>query len=166
MLHPTAELLAYIENRLDPEMLAGVEAHLQACAACRAEALALRETQAALAALGRAIQRLPAHPARSWAVVRQQWQSPLAAQVRNVSRRLSWQVIGSLAVAIMLFMSGISLNPARAAVPSVPYIQTPGTQFVADESATFPATRPVYTLETPTQTRTPTLTPTLTQNVS
>jgi anti-sigma factor RsiW len=152
--------LAYLENRLDAQTRAEVEAHLTGCAACQAELLVAQSMVASLTEAGRAIQKMPVNPIRSWTTVRERWQSPLVAGVRNVSRRLSWQVSVSLVVTVMAFLSGMSLNSVRAAGPSIPVIQTPGAQpAYSSDTPTLAATQTVARSQTPTQTLTLTLPP-------
>ena len=155
--HVSNEALAYIEGRLAAEDTARVGSHLNDCPPCRAEVLALRETHAVLAEAGRAAACLPLPAAvQGWEAVRQRWQLPIVARVRNASRRLSWQVSASMAVAVMAFVSGISLNTARAATPGIPVIQTPAAHLVSSsDTPTLSATRPVFLSQTPTQTSTP-----------
>ena len=161
MLHLTDETLAYIENQLDPDARTRVESHLQGCESCRAEVDAVRALHSELAEAGRAGRRLPVNPMRSWAAVRERWQSPVARQVRNVSRRLSWQSMFSMAVTAMAILSGVTFGAAHAATPSVPYIQTPGVGLVVGDTATLSAALPASVSETLTITITPafTLTP-------
>ncbi len=154
--HITEYLLAYVENRLDASLLPRVEAHLRGCEACRLEAAATREMAAALAEAGRQAGRIPVNTAKGWAAVRQRWQAPIAVRVRNASHRLSWQVSFSLALVAMAFVSGVSLTTVRAATPSLPSIETPGTRIIAgDDTPTLSATRASGLSETPTLTLTP-----------
>jgi predicted anti-sigma-YlaC factor YlaD len=155
------EILPFIENRLKPHEQVRVEAHLRECESCRAEADAARALHSELAEAGRAAGRLPVNPARGWAAVRERWRSPVAARVRNVSRRLSWQSTFSIAMTAIVFLSGVTFGAAQAVAPSVPYIQTPGVVNVVNDTATLSAVRQTFVSETPTLTLTPafTLTP-------
>jgi anti-sigma factor RsiW len=163
MEHIDAHTLAYLENRLDAATRAQVENHLEECATCQAELLAAQTLVASLTEAGRAVQKMPVNPARSWAVVRDRWQSPIVAGVRSVSRRLSWQVAVSVAVTAMALLSGMSLNSVRAAGPGIPFIQTPAAQTVASgsDTPTLAATNEQTAIrsQTPTQTLTLTVPP-------
>ncbi len=153
-IHVINFLLPYLDHRLDPHTQAQVESHLAECSACRAELAALREAVAALNEFGRAAQKISVNPNRGWAVVRARWQAPLATQVRRASRRLTWQVSLSAAIALMAFASGVSLNAAWAS-PTIPSIQTPGAAAALhSDTPTLSATASI-TLETPTLTLTP-----------
>jgi len=163
MEHIDAYILAYLENHLDAETRAQVESHLEGCVTCQAELRASQTLMASLTEAGRAVQKMPVNSTRSWAAVRDRWQSPIAAGVRNVSRRLSWQVAVSVAVTAMALLSGMSLNSVRAAGPGIPFIQTPAAQTVVSSSdtPTLAATNEQTAIhsQTPTQTLTLTVPP-------
>jgi anti-sigma factor RsiW len=160
MEHIDADALAYLENRLDADTRAEVELHLAECAVCQAELLALQDLLSSVAETGRALQKLPVAPVSQWAAVRDRWQSPLVVGVRNVSRRISWQVSVSMVVTAMAVLSTMSLNSARADGPTIPVIQTPGVEsVVGSDTPTLAATQTVALSHTPTQTLTLTVPP-------
>lgn len=149
-------LLAYIENRLDTERRAQVEAHLRDCESCRDEEAATREMVAALADAGLQAQHMPVNTSKGWAVVRQRWRTPIAAGMRNAAHRPSWQVSFSLAILAMAFVSGVSLTTVQAATPNVPSIETPGTRITfSSDTPTLSVTRPTGASQSPTLTLTP-----------
>lgn len=118
----------------------------------------MQETVGVLSSAAREVQRLPVHTLRSWASVRSRLNTPLAARVRSASGRLSLQAALSMAVVTMLFLSGVSLNLARAASPTVPSIQTPGTALHLANSSDTPTLSVTHALNTelaPTLTLTP-----------
>jgi hypothetical protein len=118
--------------------------------------VALRDLIGLLTASGRAAQTLPVQTARQWTAIRQRWQSPLAVGVRNVSRRLSWQVSVSAMVTVMALVSGVSLRTVSAAGPTIPSIQTPGMRAVlTSDTPTLTVTQAVAVSYTPTLTLTP-----------
>lgn len=160
MEHVESLTLAYLENQLDADTRAAVEAHLAECAACQAELAVAQSLVASLTDAGRALQRMPVSPARSWKAVHDRWQSPLVTGVRNMSRRLSWQVSVSMVVTVMAVLSGVSLNSVRADGPAIPVIQTPAAQTsVSSDTPTLAATQTLARSLTPTQTLTLTLPP-------
>lgn len=156
MEHISDNLLAYLENRLTPATRQQVEAHLANCESCLAEVAAMREMVSLLNETGRAAQSLPINTARRWSAIRERWQSPIVVGVRQVSRRLSWQVAASLMVVGMVFASGASLSNVQAANPSIPSIQTPGSvPALNSDTPTLSVTHAVTDSQTPTLTLTP-----------
>ena len=155
MEHISDHTLAYIENRLTPEILTRIEAHLRECATCRAEIESLRQTHAALTDAGRALSRLPMQPA-AWAGVRYRLAPTLGRPGVLPAVRRSWQAAASVAVVVMALASNLTLNAVRAATPSVPAIQTPAAHNVVLDTATIEATRNSIPADS---TFTPTLTP-------
>lgn len=155
MEHISDQILAYLENRVSADDRRQVEAHLTDCEACRAEVAALAEWVSLLTEVSRAAQTLPVNTARRWLAIRHRWQSPLAAGVQNVSRRLSWQVATSLAVVLAL-VSGLSLSTVQAATQSIPSIQTPGAfPTLTSDTPTLAVTHALGSSRTPTLTLTP-----------
>ena len=157
-LHPTDHFLNYLDGQLDAETRLAIETHLADCETCRAELASMQETVGALSTAAREVQRLPVHTLRSWAIVRSRLHTPLVARVRYASGRFSLQAALSLAVVTMLFLSGVSLNLARAASPTVPFIQTPGTALHLVDSSDTPTLSVTHALNTeftPTLTLTP-----------
>jgi|GEM_PF-1739412 len=155
--HVGEELLAFIERRLAADEAARIESHLRGCDACRAELAALRETYSAVADSARALTHLPVNTVRGWEAVRRRWQTPLPIGLPGASRarNRSWQVSASMAVAAMVFVSGVSLGAARASAPSVPYIQTPAAVVIRSDTPTLSATHPAMASHTPTLTPAP-----------
>lgn len=156
MRHVSEQIQAYLENRLDVGGRAQVDSHLASCPACQADMAAALELMAALSQAGEVIQKMPVQTNRSWAVVREGWRAPIAVGIQRESRRLSWQVSVSVAMAAMALVSSMSLNAVSAAGPAIPSIQTPGTQagFTSD-TPTLAVTHPAALLQTPTLTLTP-----------
>jgi anti-sigma factor RsiW len=152
------QLIAYADGRLMAEARAAMDSHLGECAVCQAELLAVQQTLTTLSEAARELQRMPAHTHRGWAQVRQRLHTPLVVRVRQASGRFSLQAMMSLSVVVMLFLSGMSINLARASSPTLPYIQTPGTALqvvVTDDTPTLSVTEALETSHTPTLTLTP-----------
>lgn len=106
MKHATEELTAYLDGALSPRERAAVEAHLEACEACRAARDRLADALAALA-------RLPAGPAPSPAF-EQRFFARLAAERAGPERPrlrdwLTWRwaapALATAAVAAVLVVS-------------------------------------------------------------
>jgi anti-sigma factor RsiW len=150
------QLTAYAGGHLETSQRAALEAHLPGCATCRADLLAIQYTLTVVGEAARELQRMPVHTHRGWASVRQRLHSPLAVRVRQASRRLSLQAAMSMLVVVMLFLSGVSINLARAAVPVVPFIQTPGTALQAITNSDTPTLAVTHAQD---NSQTPTLTP-------
>jgi len=105
--HPHADLSAYIDDSLDPAAKAAVEAHLVACAPCRAHVAQLRATTALLRALPdpvparRLVPRLVAAPS---------WLAPLRTLMTLASGAAVFMFIASA----MLASFGTSASPGAA----------------------------------------------------
>lgn len=125
--HVEQDLLAYLEGRLSAGRAAQLEAHLAACAACRAAAADTAALHDHLRALPAALRPLERRTARDWPHV---WarvtaaQRPAAAWPRTLPR-LSFYV-SLLAVAFTaatLVPGSFGLHPAVTAG----VVETPGT---------------------------------------
>lgn len=155
MEHISDQILPYLENRVSADDRQYIETHLTDCETCRAEVAALSELVSLLTEVSRAVQTAPVNTSRRWLIIRDRWQSPLVAGVRNVSRRLSWQVATSLAV-VMALVSGLSLSTVQAATQSIPSIQTPGAlPTLTSDTPTLTVTHALGSSRTPTLTLTP-----------
>src|SRR5262245_17486337 len=102
MEHISDHILAYLEHKLSVATRLQVEMHLSECDSCRAEVAAMRDMVSLLTDTGKVAHSLPVNTARRWSAIRERWQSPIAASVRQVSRRLSWQVATSVVVVLMV----------------------------------------------------------------
>jgi hypothetical protein len=96
-------LAAYHYRDLEPDELGSIEAHLEACAACRAALEAVRETAAGLDALP-----VPAPSELDWARFEARLEArvaPLRAErlaARASARPLRWRTLGRVAAAVAI----------------------------------------------------------------
>jgi anti-sigma factor RsiW len=143
LLHPRADLSAYIDDALDPAAQAAVAGHLAACALCRAHVAQLRATAAFVRALPdpvpsrRLVPRLAPVP----------WLAPLRTLMTLASGAAVFLFIASALLANMTFLatttSPTSLGAGRAASAPEPAAAQP----VPTSSATparVPATSPNF----------------------
>lgn len=100
--HPEEELSAYLDGHLDEAARSGVEAHLDACEACRALLADLRATKAALAALPRI------EPRRSFAL------TPEHARPAAVPARRHVALSFAPAVALTVFVALLAVDISGA----------------------------------------------------
>lgn len=110
--HPTEERLNdHVDGLLPAPHAAAVEAHLAACAACRAEVQGLRALLAAAASLPRSV----APPAELWEAVREEASARPARAAWTV--RLTRRELAAAAVLLVLLSSGITAALARRGDP-------------------------------------------------
>ena len=95
MRHVREELTALLDGALETGRRSAVEAHLAACAACRAERDRLATALAALRGLPAPPPPSPAFEARFWARLAREADRPRGALVRLAALR--WRLIGPLA---------------------------------------------------------------------
>jgi anti-sigma factor RsiW len=123
--HPRREFLALLENRLDGDRRALVEAHLAVCARCRAEAAEMRLLMDNLAAIPAALRPL-AEGERVYRGLA--WPTIWARIERGPVRRIMPQLSFYLSVAMTVFVFALTL-PAAFGVPQLAVtagaIQTP-----------------------------------------
>ncbi len=131
--HVDEHLLALVERRLPPAERARVEAHLAACARCRAAAGALFDNVEGLEALPGALRGLPVRAAQQWPGVwaRVRAARPDAGTVRRAWPRLSvyLSLVTTFLVFLSVFPSGGQLAPASvtAGVAAGPQGTQPAT---------------------------------------
>ena len=95
MRHAREELTALLDGALDPARRSEVEAHLAACAACRAECDRLAAALLALRALPAPPAPSPAFEARFWARLAREADRPRGALGRLAALR--WRLVGPIA---------------------------------------------------------------------
>jgi anti-sigma factor RsiW len=137
--HVSGESLAYLEGRLAEAEAAWVEAHLAACAACRAEVEDLRYLADAVSAAPRALTGLDARR-QGWAAV---WGRVAARPGRAAPRSHGWVAWGVTLAVGLLVISSLLVSPYQNSAlansgPALAVIQTPSrpdTTFTAEPLA-------------------------------
>ncbi len=107
-IHPTEERLNdYVDGELTAPERAGVEAHLAACTACRAEVEGLRDLLRHVAGLPREI----APPPEVWEAVREE-----TVEIPRIGRAAPWGARWGIAAAVVVaaLSSGITAALLRA----------------------------------------------------
>jgi hypothetical protein len=155
MQHVTDRILDYLDDRLSPEARADFESHVANCGSCRVTLGATRDLTLDLWQAGRILKGWPIDLSRHWHIVRSRTKYPVQVGNRHRPRQLSWQMSLSVALAAMAVASGISLNPAKADGPSIPSIQTPGTDAVSYSDTPTRVVAHQAAPQTPTVTLTP-----------
>ena len=147
-MHPTEERLNdYVDGELTAPERAGVEAHLAACTACRAEVEGLRDLLRHVAGLPREI----APPPEVWEAVREE-----TVEIPRIGRAAPWGARWGIAAAVVVaaLSSGITAALLRAPAgeasvapvtvrPVVPETQAAMVDFRAPRPGTRPP-RPTW----------------------
>ena len=114
-VHPQPALVPYVRGQLDPDDSEGVRLHLEACAACRVEAAALRATFEEVAA------RIEELPQPEWIAYRTQLRRKLDA--RRFGRRRRWMFGVASLTAVGAAVAATLLLIVRAPLQPVPRVE-------------------------------------------
>jgi anti-sigma factor RsiW len=119
--HPQAELLAFVDGRLEAAERARVARHLADCPACRADVFELARVDETLSALPAALRPLTAPAAGSWSRV---WVQTQARSLRRVVPQLNFYL--SLAAVIFVLAAAVPASLGAQPMPvTAGVIQTP-----------------------------------------